>query len=266
MFPSIPLALVLFLTFTFILISATLLFRPKQTKDDRKKPPGPTGLPVIGNLHMLGKLPHRTLEALAKTYGPLMSLRLGQVPTIVVSSSEAAGSFLKTHDVVFASRPRLEASNYMSYGSKGLVFCEYGAYWRNMRKVCTVQLLSASKVESFGPLRKREVGLAVKMVEKAARVGGVVDLSEVVQNLSEEIVYKMVLGCSKDDEYDLKGLIQEAMRMSGAFNLADYVPCLAPFDLQVSTSCQPHIYTPLFHAPLISIIAIFSLIISSMII
>ncbi|KAJ1376172.1 Cytochrome P450 [Sesbania bispinosa] len=185
--------------------------------------------PVIGNLHMLGKLPHRTLEALAKRYGPAMSLRLGQVPTIVVSSSESAEQFLKTHDVVFASRPRIEASNYLTYGSKGLVFSEYGAYWRNMRKICTLQLLSSSKVDSFAPLRNREL----QLTSLTNFVGEVVDLSEVVQNLVEAIVYKIVLGCNRDDEFDLKGLIHQWINLTGTFNLAYYVPCLGPLDLQV---------------------------------
>ncbi|KAK7251599.1 hypothetical protein RIF29_34937 [Crotalaria pallida] len=230
MFPSIP--IVFFFIITFI-ISATLLLFLRPKKDDQKHPPGPPALPVIGNLHMLGNLPHRTLESLSKTYGPVMSLKLGQVLTIIVSSSEAAESFLKTHDVVFSGRPKLEASKYMSYGSKGLVFSEYGPYWRNMRKVCTLQLLSVSKVESFSGLREREVELAVKSIKEVGKVCGVVmNLSEVVENVMEEIVYKMVLGCSKDDEFDLKGLIQDGMRVTGAFNAGDYVPWLAPFDLQ----------------------------------
>lgn len=74
------------------------------------------------------------------------------------------------------------------------MFSEYGPYWRFVRKVCTLQLLSASKVESFANLRKREVEVAVNLVEKAAVAGEVVDLSAVVQNVVEDIVYKMVLG------------------------------------------------------------------------
>jgi hypothetical protein len=162
-----------------------------------------------------------------------MSIRLGQVPTIIVSSSSAAEQFLKTNDVVFSSRPKLEATHYLSYGSKGLVFSEYGPYWRNVRKICTLQLLSASKVESFAPLRKREMELAVKLVKKSASLGEVVDLSEFVHNVIMDIVYKMVLGCSVDEEFDLKGQIQQGMELSGAFNLSDYVPFLGFFDLQV---------------------------------
>ncbi|QCD92152.1 ferulate-5-hydroxylase [Vigna unguiculata] len=83
-----------------------------------------------------------------------MSIKLGQIPAIVVSSTETAELFLKTHDVVFASRPKTQAAEYLSYGGKGMVFTEYGPYWRHVRKLCTTQLLSASKVEMLGPLRR----------------------------------------------------------------------------------------------------------------
>ncbi|XP_058732331.1 cytochrome P450 CYP736A12-like [Vicia villosa] len=225
----------LFLIFTlsFILIVTTTFFlRPKQPKHDRKRPPGPSGYPLIGNLHMLGTLPHRSLEALSKKHGPIMSLRLGQVPTVIVSSSSAAEQFLKANDLAFASRPKLEATHYLSYGSKGLVFAEYGAYWRNMRKICTLQLLSVSKVDSFASLRKREMELALKLLKKAASSGEVVDVSEFVHDVVMDIVCKMVLGCSIDEVFDLKRLIQQGMNLSGAFNLADYVPFLRVFDLQ----------------------------------
>ncbi|KAJ1403586.1 Cytochrome P450 [Sesbania bispinosa] len=224
-------AAVLLLIFIFILSAA--LFHPKQHQNDGKHPPGPKALPIIGNLHMLGKLPHRTLQALATKYGPIMSLKLGQVPTIVVSSPETAELFLKTHDTDFASRPKIQASEYMFYGGKGLGLAQYGSYWRDMRKICTLQLLSASKVEMFAPLRREELGQLLKSLEKAAASSEVVDLSEMVGELIANITYKMVLGCNKDNSLDLKGLIREAMNLSGAFNLADFLPWLRFFDPQV---------------------------------
>jgi len=204
-----------------------------QKKHDGKTAPGPKPLPIIGNLHMLGKLPHRTLQSLATKYGPIMSLKLGQVPAIVVSSPETAELFLKTHDTVFASRPKIQVSETLSHGSKGLVFSEYSAYWRNVRKVCTVQLLSASKVEMFGPLRREELGVLVESLKNSAASGEVVDLSELVAEVVEKMVFRMVLGRVKDDKLELKRLIQEALNLVGAFNLADYMPWLGLFDLQV---------------------------------
>ncbi|XP_061342116.1 cytochrome P450 CYP736A12-like isoform X2 [Gastrolobium bilobum] len=222
---------ILLVTFIFIL-SASLFHIPKQHQQDGKHPPGPKSLPIIGNLHMLGNLPHRTLQALARKYGPIMSLKLGHVPTIVVSSPETAELFLKTHDTVFASRPKIQASEYMFYGGKGLGLAQYGSYWRNMRKLCTLQLLSASKVEMFAPLRSEELGQFLRSLEKASASREVVDISELVGELIANITYKMVLGCNKDDRFDLKGLIGEAMKLAGTFNLADFLPWLSIFDLQ----------------------------------
>ncbi|KAF7819857.1 cytochrome P450 CYP736A12-like [Senna tora] len=235
MFPS-PLALpaMIFLTLLFILSTATILRRLKQIKHDHQKqpPPGPPAWPVIGNLHMLGKLPHRSLQTLSNKYGSIMSLRLGQVHAVVISSSEAVELLLKTNDAVFASRPKSEASDIMSYGSKGLGFSEYGPYWRNMRKLCTLHLLSVSKVESFEGLRREELGRVVESLERAVAAREMVDVTRVVTDVIESIVYKMVLGAEKDEKCDLKECIQEGMRLSIAFNVADYVPCLGGLDLQ----------------------------------
>lgn len=229
-------AIQIFLLFTFIYIAYIVFLNPKKQRNvNQKKAPGPTPLPIIGNLHILGTLPHRKLHSLSKKYGPIMSLQLGQIPTIVVSSSKAAELFLKTHDVVFANRPKIQVSELMSYGYKGLAFGQYGPYWREMRKVCTMKLLSTTKVEHFAPLRKKELGVVVKSLEKAAILGEVVNLSEVVGNLIEDIVCKMILGGGdKNDQFDLKRLVREALILFGAFNLVDYVPWLGIFDLQVS--------------------------------
>ncbi|CAN6577950.1 unnamed protein product [Malus baccata var. baccata] len=204
---EIAILILVFLTFLWYLLRILINAFLRQS---RKLPPGPRALPIIGNLHMLGDLPHRSLQNLAKKYGPIMSMRLGFIPTIVVSSPQAAELFLKTHDTIFASRPKLQA----------MAFSEYGPYWRHIRKLCTLQLLCPSKIEASAPLRREEVGLLV------------VDLSEKVGELVEGITYRMVLGRKKDDMFDLKGIMEECMFLIGAFNISDYVPFLSPFDLQ----------------------------------
>ncbi|KAJ7969676.1 Cytochrome P450 [Quillaja saponaria] len=224
MSPFTLLITLLLVTVTYILIHVTA-FRPKG----RKLPPGPLAFPIIGHLHMLGNLPHRTLQSLAKKYGPIMSLRLGNVPTIIVSSPEAAELFLKTHDTVFASRPKLLFNKYVTYGTKGLISSEYGSYWRNVRKLCTTQLLSASKIDLFAPIRREGLVQLVNSVMVSAASGEVVDLSENVSRLMESVSFKMILG---GNTFDAKGIIQEVLNLAGAFNLADYVPFLGILDLQ----------------------------------
>ncbi|GLJ48371.1 hypothetical protein SUGI_1021220, partial [Cryptomeria japonica] len=100
----------------------------------------PFPLPIIGNLHQLGALPHRSLQRPAEKHGPMMMLKFGSVPVVIASSSQAAMQFLKTHDLSFVSRPSTAAGKYLFYNCKDIVFSPYGDYWRNVRKICTLEL------------------------------------------------------------------------------------------------------------------------------
>ncbi|XP_047948943.1 cytochrome P450 76T24-like [Salvia hispanica] len=67
-------------------------------------PPGPYPFPIIGNILQLGWNPHKSLADLSKTYSPLMSLKLGSINTVVVSSPDSARLVLQEHDQAFSSR------------------------------------------------------------------------------------------------------------------------------------------------------------------
>ncbi|KAM7260028.1 hypothetical protein ACFE04_015769 [Oxalis oulophora] len=230
MFTTLLVTIVTFICLLLLLSRGTTIW--KQRQNGNKLPPGPRSLPIIGNLHMLGALPHRSLAKLAQKYGPIMSLKLGQVRTIVVTSPQAAELFLKTHDIVFASRPKSQASEIMSYGAKGIALTPYGSYWRNIRKVCTLELLTASKIGMFAPMRKEEVWSLVEEIKEAAMAHEIVDLTKIVNQVVENITYRMILGRKKDDEFDLKSVISSVISLAGTFNLSDYVPYLAPFDIK----------------------------------
>jgi len=81
-----------------------------QHKSKANLPPGPPALPIIGSLHLLGTHPHHNLAAMARKYGPVMSVQLGQKLCIVANSSDAAKEFLKLQDANFCSRPRVRAA------------------------------------------------------------------------------------------------------------------------------------------------------------
>jgi len=208
----------------------------KSNKKKKKLPPGPKGFPIFGNLHLLGEFPHRDLHKLAQKHGPIMHLRLGMVPTIVVSSPQAAELFLKTHDLVFASRPLIEAAKHISYDQKSLAFAPFGSYWRNIRKMCTLELLSHLKTNSFKSMRKEELDLLIKFIQEAARDHVAVDLSAKVSSLSADMSCRLVFGKKyKDKEFDERGfksVIQEGMQLAATPNMGDYIPYVASLDLQ----------------------------------
>ncbi|KAH6808199.1 hypothetical protein C2S51_029307 [Perilla frutescens var. frutescens] len=205
-------------------------------KNRKRLPPGPIGLPILGHFHLLGKNPHQDLCHLARKYGPIMGLRLGLVPAVVVSSPAAAELILKTHDLVFASRPRHDAARLISYEQRNLVFGPYGPYWRNMRKLCTLQLLSNLKISQFETMRKAEVGLLVSSLKRAAESRDTVDLSARISAVNGDMNCLMILGrkyADRDmDGEGFKSLFMETLDVTGQFNLADYFPYIGVLDLQ----------------------------------
>ncbi|TQE00371.1 hypothetical protein C1H46_014007 [Malus baccata] len=166
-----------------------------------------------------------------------MYLRLGLMPTIVVSSPQAAELFLKTHDLVFASRPPHEGAKHISFGQRNVSFAEYGSYWRDIRKMCTLELLSNHKINSFKSMRKEEVALLIQSIKEAANNRHVaIDLSDMVSTLSVDMSCRMVIGKKfKNEEFDERGfksVIREGIQLAAAPNLGDYIPWIAPLDLQ----------------------------------
>jgi cytochrome P450 len=165
-------------------------------------PPGPWQLPVIGSLHhLVGQLPHRALRDLAKRHGPVMLLRLGEVPTLVLSSSDAAREVMKTHDVAFSSRPLTATMSVVTCGGRDIIFSPYGEYWRHLRKIAVTELLSASRVLSFRAIREEEVAGMLRDVESAAAAGGAVEMRARLCGVVSDITFRAVMGdrCKQRD-------------------------------------------------------------------
>ncbi|KAK4418737.1 Labd-13Z-ene-9,15,16-triol synthase, chloroplastic [Sesamum alatum] len=81
---------VVLVLFSIQLISTLLLISNSRARKSAKLPPGPYPLPIIGNILLLGSKPHQSLAKLSRKYGSVMSLKLGSMTTVVVSSPEAA--------------------------------------------------------------------------------------------------------------------------------------------------------------------------------
>lgn len=108
----------LLLLFLFLFLKLTKIY--KRTKP--KLPPTPSRLPLIGNLHLIGSHPHRSLRALSQKHGPLMLLKLGWSKTLVISSRDVAQEMVKAHDIAFSNRPETTAAKTLIYGCKDIGF------------------------------------------------------------------------------------------------------------------------------------------------
>ncbi|XVF49792.1 hypothetical protein PTKIN_Ptkin04bG0044000 [Pterospermum kingtungense] len=187
--------------FLFLILLVSLLIWLKIAKGKKLNlPPSPPKLPIIGNIHQLGKLPHRSLRDLSKKYGSLMFLQLGHNPTLVVSSAEMAREIVKNHDILFSSRPSSTAANILIYGCTDVAFAPYGEYWRQVRKICVVELLSLRRVHSFQLVRDDEVELVINQIRNASVKGEFVNLTEMMMAVSNNIVSRCAIGRKFEEE------------------------------------------------------------------
>lgn len=85
-----------------------------------QRPPGPKPYPIIGNLASLDgyEVPYQAFGVLAKRFGPIISLRLGSVPTVVVNGIDNIKEVLITKSSHFDSRPNFRRYHDLFSGNK----------------------------------------------------------------------------------------------------------------------------------------------------
>ncbi|KAF8029436.1 hypothetical protein BT93_E1978 [Corymbia citriodora subsp. variegata] len=223
--PSLAsIALVLFIT--FLILKCLRLLSSSVASTDLRLPPSPPKLPIIGNLHQLGNYPHRSLQALSRRYGPLMMLHFGSAPILVVSSADCARDIMKTHDLIFSDRPRSTLSERLLYHRKDVSLAPYGEYWRQMRSICVLQLLSNKRVQSLRTVREEEISLLMDKIEQHRSV----DLSDVFASLTNDIICRVALGRKYSEGMQgkkFKGLLADMTGLLGTFNVGDFIPSIA---------------------------------------
>ncbi|CAN0908561.1 Cytochrome P450 71D7 [Linum grandiflorum] len=186
-------------------------------------PPGPWRLPVIGNLHQLiSILPHRRLRQLALKYGPdIMHLQLGELSHIVISSAPAARQVMKTHEVVFASRPSLLGADIIVYAAISPPY-----FQQQLRKICVVELLGAHRVRGFRSIREDEVGKLVSTFSRKAAEEEAVNISEEVFWLSTRVTSRAALGKARERDDGFLKIVSEVSDALGGFRVSDFFPSL----------------------------------------
>ncbi|XP_010907203.1 premnaspirodiene oxygenase [Elaeis guineensis] len=213
----------LFSSFFFALV---VLKAAKSTA--MKLPPSPPKLPIIGHLHrVLGYIPHRALRDLSRRHGPVMLLKLGQVDQVVISSREAAREIMQTHDLIFATRPRLFIPE-MLFRCSDIAFAPYGNYWRQMRKICTVELLSAKRVKEFAAPLQEEILNLVGNISKLN--ASPVNLSEKVFLLTNGVISRVAFGntCKHAQRFLVE--TKKLTALASGFCVADLFPSLTFID------------------------------------
>ncbi|KAF3436753.1 hypothetical protein FNV43_RR19504 [Rhamnella rubrinervis] len=247
---------------SLLLIFFSVLFYKLNTTTAPKLnlPPSPPKLPIIGNIHQLGTHLHRSLQGLSDKYGPLILIYMGSnSPTLIVSSPEIAREIMKSHDSVFQNRPQVMAADVLFYGCSDVAFSPYGEYWRQMKKICVLELLSLRRVQAFQFLREEEVALMVEEIRRGCKEDGadhVLDLGEMFTTLSNNIGSRSALGRKYEDGNNVSfgDLSKKAMELMGTFNFGDFFPYLRWIDVVTGYNAKVRNTAKAFHALLDQVI------------
>ncbi|CAI9281602.1 unnamed protein product [Lactuca saligna] len=214
----------------FLLLSLPLIYLLLKLTKNRSRftPPGPVGLPFIGNLHQINHSNlHTSLWQLSKSYGPIVSLQLGFIPAVVVSSASLVKEVLKTQDIIFCNRPSLIGQQKVSYNGLEVIFSPCNEYWREMRKVFMVNLLGPKKVERFRYIREDEVSSTMTKIHELTQSSKPVNLSELMKSVASSIMMRLAFSRrykDEDEREEVPRLLTEVQAMMADFFVSDILP------------------------------------------
>jgi hypothetical protein len=153
-----------------------------------------------------------------------MLLKFGENPVIIASSTDAAKEIMKTHDNVFSTRPLSSSVKVINKQGAGIVFAPYGDHWRQMRKICFLELLSAKRIASFRPVREEEAIRFIRSISSASQSGPLVNVSKMLAAYVTDTTVHAVMGGRFKEHDTLLRYVDEAVRVVGGFTLPDLFP------------------------------------------
>lgn len=202
-------------------------------------PPGPTPLPLLGNiLDVRGEL-HQALARLAGVHGPILSLKLGATTAVVASSAAAARDVLHKYDHLLAARSVADAARALGNHDRSIIWLPGSSpLWKRLRAVSTNHLFSAHGLDAGRAVREAKVRELVGCVGGHAEAGDAVDVGRVVLtglfNVVSNVLFSEDAGdlSSAGRAQELETLIDDILVEFAKPNLSDLFPALAIFDLQ----------------------------------
>ncbi|KAL3649489.1 hypothetical protein CASFOL_005892 [Castilleja foliolosa] len=168
-------------SFLLVLISLvrifiTILTCKYQARKPKNLPPGLFQFPIIGNILALGPKPHQSLTKLSRKYGPVMSLKLGSITAVVMSTPETAKYVLAKNDLLFSSRKAPSVTQAFGHRELSMVWLPVGGQWRKLRKICKEQMFSAARLDASQGLRKEKLDKFREHVQECSESGRAVDI------------------------------------------------------------------------------------------
>ncbi|KAF2290000.1 hypothetical protein GH714_039642 [Hevea brasiliensis] len=151
---------------------------------------------------------------MAGKYGPIFTIKMGMYRALVVSNWEIAKECLTINDRAFANRPKILAMDLLAYNRAMFGFSSYGNYWRQTRKIATLELLSNHRLETLKHMKRWFADISLNVILR------------IIFGKSVGYDYK-----SRRREERLKEALRNFIDLSGKFVAADAIPFLRWLDI-----------------------------------
>ncbi|CAL4984109.1 unnamed protein product [Urochloa decumbens] len=250
---NVPAAIVIAIATLLVLV----LFHHRRAtsirvaKGTRGLPPGPTMLPVIGNMHhMILNKPavFRWIHSLLSDMSTdILCLRFGATHVVVVSCPKIACEVLRKKDAMFTDRPATFASNLFSYGYKSASLTTLESQWKKMRRILSSEILSPALERTFHVQRLQEADHLIRYVYgeiKATHGNGIINIRHVAQHFCGNLIRRlafgkryfgespaMLVGGPGHQEIEHVDALFTLINYLYGFSVSDYFPALVGLDL-----------------------------------
>jgi hypothetical protein len=167
-----------------------------------------------------------------------MTLKLGTITTIVISSPQLAKQVLHENSQIFSNRTVPHALCALDHDKVSVGMLPTLALWKKLRKICATKVFSTKMLDSTKILHQQKLQELLDYVNEKCNKEEVFDIGEVVftavLNSISNILFSMDLThlTSNEKSQEFKNIIWGIMEESGKPNVSDFFPILRHLDPQ----------------------------------
>ncbi|KAK6162411.1 hypothetical protein DH2020_002252 [Rehmannia glutinosa] len=168
-----------------------------------------------------------------------MSLQLGTIKTIVVSSPDMAREVLQKHELTFHSRFSPVGAQALDHHKYSMVWVPLGAQWRKLRKISKEQMFSIQRLDGSQSLREEKLRALCDYVKKCSESGQAVEIGRLAFTISLNLLSNTLFSMDfaafdSDSSQEIKEIVWGVMESVGKTDVGDYFPLLGRLDIQGS--------------------------------
>ncbi|KAJ8437425.1 hypothetical protein Cgig2_031946 [Carnegiea gigantea] len=227
-----------FLLYTLIFVLIYILTSPLWRKFQKHAPCPFLAAPIIGHLYILKPPITQTFANLTVRFGPVLSLRFGSRPVLMISLPSAAEECLTKNDLAFCNRPSgFLAGKYLGCGYISLTWAPYGPHWRNLRRISAVEILSSHRLQLLAGIRADEVRMLIRRLISAAADGDrAVEMKPAMFDLTMNVMTRMIFGKryygieGEEEAKRFREIVAGTFRLFNEICIGDMVPYLRWLD------------------------------------